>query len=37
MEAGMTDVIDVVEEYWRQIERAFDETHPLPLWYVDVD
>jgi|GEM_PF-5596351 len=33
----MTDVIDVVEEYWRQIERAFDEDRPLPLWYVDID
>lgn len=31
----MTDVIDAVEEYWRQIERAFDEDMPLPLWYVE--
>jgi hypothetical protein len=31
----MPEVIDVVEEYWRQIERAFDENIPLPLWYVE--
>ena len=31
----MTDVIDIVEEYWREIERAFDEEPPLPLWYVE--
>ena len=31
----MTDVIDVVEDYWHKIERAFDEERPLPLWYVE--
>ena len=31
----MMDVIDCVEAYLDMIERAFDESNPLPIWYVD--